>query len=68
MSDQPTAADIAWYDRESGYVGFSKPTVRISVEVPDKYAWKRQEAANRLGVDESELADEPDFTRLDNGF
>lgn len=29
-------------------------------EEPDKYAWRRQEVANRLGVKESELADEPD--------
>jgi hypothetical protein len=35
------------------------------VEVQDKYAWKRQEAANRLGIKEEVLADEPDSLRID---
>jgi hypothetical protein len=62
---EPTDEDKAWFDRESGFVGFHKPATRVFVEVQDKYAWKRQEAANRLGIKEEVLADEPDEIRLD---
>lgn len=62
---EPTEADQAWLDRESGYIGFNKPDVHVVVETHDPYAWRRQTAANKLGVDEKELADEPDELRID---
>jgi hypothetical protein len=39
-------------------VDMGRPVHRI--EEPDKHSWRRQAAANRLGINESELADEPD--------
>lgn len=57
---EPTKEDLEWYSKQSMYVGFHKPEIQRVEEPIDKYAWKRQEVANRLGVHNKDLADEPD--------
>lgn len=42
------------------YIGTNKPMIKVSHEVVDRYAWQRQAGAKKLGIPESELADEPD--------
>lgn len=42
------------------WVGREKVVVQRTVEPEDKYYWRRLKQAKQLGVDESELEDEPD--------
>lgn len=62
---EPTAEDLAFMkDADKGYIGTAPiniPLVKhISERDPDPFYWKRKKAAERLGVSENELEDEPD--------
>lgn len=63
MTDEyiPTEADKQFLnDIDRGVIGITKPRVKHTVEPYDKYSWVRYHAAKKLGIPESELADEPD--------
>lgn len=60
-NQQPSPSDQEWWDKISfGYVGLDKPKVAHSAEQPDPYSYKRRKAADKLGVTEDLLNDEPD--------
>lgn len=58
---EPSEEDKAWLSQvEQGYIGLEKPKVEHREEPVDKHAWKRINAANKLHLDDRDLATEPD--------
>lgn len=52
-------------DLDKGVVGLNKPRV-VHIRIPeDKHSYQRSKAAQRFGMSERELPDEPDHMRVD---
>lgn len=66
MTSEPSREDLEWFRQvEQGYVGLEKPKVAHVSEPKDPHSYKRRRAAERLGVTEDLLNDEPDYLSID---
>ncbi len=63
MTYEPSKQDNDFLNQvDQGYIGLDKPKIEYSKEPdPDPNYYFRRAAARKLGMDEEELADEPDI-------
>jgi hypothetical protein len=63
---EPSPEDLDWFNRvQQGEIGLERPKVTHVTIPADPHSWNRRKAANRLGVTEDTLADEPDHLSID---